>query len=163
MNRVRYKISKIQKRKPAIPEPQAVLVSGFFDTIEHSGKRFQLTMKNGEMIKGRIDEGAIELEQLRKFWGQPVTIKGVLHFKAVGKPGFLEAQVITVRQAGDELFESIGVPQSAPQILAHAKTEFSRRNVGTEIWGKWPGDESIEQLLEALKASETANSWRDTF
>jgi hypothetical protein len=163
MNRVRYKISKVQKRKAAIPEPQAVLVSGFFDAIEHSGKRFQLTMKDGEMIKGRIDEGAIELEHLRKFWGQQVTIKGILHFKAAGKPRFLEAQAITARQPGDELLESISVPKSAPQILAQVKAEISGRNVGAEIWGRWPGEESIDQLLDALKASETANSWRGTF
>jgi hypothetical protein len=163
MNRVRYKISKIQTRKPAIPEPQTVLVSGFFDTIEHSRKCFQLTMKTGEIIKGRIDEGTIDMEQMRKFWGQPVTIKGVLHFKAAGKPRFLEAQAITAWQEGDELFNSISVPQSALQILAQVKTEISGRNVEAEIWGKWPGEESIEQLLETLKASETANSWRDTF
>jgi hypothetical protein len=155
---VGYKISKSQKRRSTTPEPQAVLVSGFFDTIEHSRKCFQLTMKNGEIIKGRIDEGTIDMEQMRKFWGQPVTIKGVLHFKAAGKPRFLEAQAITAWQEGDEFFNSISVPQSALQILAQVKTEISGRNVEAEIWGKWPGEESIEQLLETLKASETANS-----
>jgi len=163
MKRTAYKISKIQKRKPAVPEPRAVLLSGFFDTIEHSRKCFQLTMENGEIIKGRIDEGTIALEQLRKFWGQPVTIKGILHFKASGKPGFLEAQVINPRQAGDELFDAIRASQSAPQILAKIKAESSGRNAGAEIWDRWPGEESIDQLLDALKSSETANSWRDTF
>ncbi len=71
MKRTAYKISKIQKRKPAIPEPR-----------------------------------------------------------------FLEAQVITARQAGDELFESINIPQSAPQILAQVKAELSGRNVVAEIWGR---------------------------
>lgn len=163
MKRTAYKLSKIQKRKPAVPEPQAVLLAGFFDTIEHSRKCFQLTMENGEIIKGRIDEGTIALEQLRKFWGQPVTIKGILHFKASGKPGFLEAQVIDARQTGDELFGAIRVPQSSPQFLAQVKAESLGRNTAAEIWDRWPGEEGIDQLLDALKSSETANSWRDTF
>jgi hypothetical protein len=153
-----YPISKIQKRKQAAPAFRAVLVSGFFDTIEHSRKCFQLTMKNGEIVRGQVDESAIELEQLRRFWGQQVTVKGILHFKTSGKPSFLEAQVITTRQDGDELFESINAPQSSSQILAQVKTKLAERNAGAEIWGKWPGEENIDQLLDALKASETGNA-----
>jgi type II secretory pathway component PulJ len=81
-------LNSIQKLKQATPQPHAVLVSGLLDAIEHSKKRFQLTMKNGETVRGQIDEKAVSLEQMRKFWGQKVTIQGVLHCKASGKQDF---------------------------------------------------------------------------
>jgi len=71
----------LQKIKQATPEPHAIWVSGFFDAIEHSRRRFQLAMKNGENVRGKIDENLVDVEQMRKLWGQRVTIKGTLYFK----------------------------------------------------------------------------------
>jgi hypothetical protein len=144
----------IQKIKQATPEPQTVLVSGLLNTIEHSRKRFQLAIKNEETLRGGIDETAISAEQMRKLWGQQVTIKGVLHYKASGKPRFLEAQLIQTAQTGDEIFEKMAVPKSAAQIWTEVKSEISERDVVAEIWGKWPGDESVEEVLNLLKSSE---------
>lgn len=158
-----YPIAGIKKRKQTAPAPCAVLLAGSFDMIEHSRRRFQLTMKNGEIVNGRVDENAIDLEQWRKFWGHQVTIKGILYFKASGQPRFLKAQIITARQAGDELFEALNASLPASQIVAQVKRELAGRNVSAEIWGKWPGEENIAQLLNALKASETGNAWRDSF
>lgn len=152
MVKVQYKISKTRKKKPALPEPQAVLLSGFFDAGAHSAKRFRLTMEDGKILKGRIDESAITVEQLRDFDGRAVTIQGVLNFNSRRKPTLLEARMITLRQAGDEILGGIKTSLSIPQVWAQVKTELSGRNTAEEIWGKWPGDESIEQLLEALKA-----------
>ncbi len=153
----RANFNTIQKVKQSTPEPHAILVSGLLNTIGHSKKRFQLRMKNGETLRGKIDENLIATEQMRKFWGQQVTIKGFIHFKASGKPRFLEAHAIEASQAGDELFESIAVPHSPTQIWTQIKAELANRDVVAEIWGKWPGDESIEQLLDMLKSSEKVN------
>ncbi len=109
-------------------------------------------MKNGETLQGKIDEEFISLEQMRKLWGRQVTIKGVLHYQASGKPSFLEAQLIQALQPGDEIFEKIDTPKSVAQILTEVESEMAGRDVVAEIWGKWPGDESIEEILDALKA-----------
>jgi hypothetical protein len=150
-------LNAIQKVKQATPEPQAVLVSGVLDSIVHSKKRFQLTMKNRLSVQGKIDESAVPVERLRKLWGQQVTIKGIIHFKASGKPRFLEAQMIEASQAGDGIFETLKPSQTPAQIWANVKSEISERNVFAEIWGKWPGDESIEEILAALQQNRAAN------
>jgi type II secretory pathway component PulJ len=150
-------LNNIQKLKQATPPSHAVLVSGLVDAIEHSKKRFQLTMKNGETVRGQIDERAVSLEQMRKFWGQKVTIQGVLHYKASGKPRFLEAQMIDAAQPGDGILEMIKAPQSPAQIWAQVKSEIAERNLVAEIAGKWPGDESIEEILDALKQNRATN------
>lgn len=144
----------IQKIKQATPEPQTVLVSGLLNTIEHSRKRFQLAVKNEETLRGGIEETAISSEQMRKLWGQQVTVKGVLHYKASGKPRFLEAQLIQASQAGDEVFEKLAVPKSVTHIWAEIKSEVAGRDLVAEIWGKWPGDESVEEVLSLLKSSD---------
>lgn len=150
-------LNSIQKLKQATPLPHAVLVSGLLDAIEHSKRRFQLTLKNGETVRGQIDEKAVSLEQMRKFWGQKVTIQGVLHYKASGKPRFLEAQVIDAAQPGDGVLEMIKAPQSPAQVWAQVKSEIAGRDLVAEIAGKWPGDESIEEILEALEQNRAAN------
>jgi hypothetical protein len=139
----------LKKKRQA---PQTVIVSGFLDTIEFSQNRFRLAMKNGETLQGKIDKELISPEQMRKLWGQQVTIKGVLHYQPSGKPNFLEAQVIQASRPGDEIFEKIDTPKSVAQIWAEVESEMSGRDVVAEIWGKWPGDESIEEILDALKA-----------
>jgi hypothetical protein len=150
-------LEKIHELRKATPEPQAVLVSGCFDIIQHSTRRFQLTMKNGQTVRGKIDEGSIALEEMRRLWGKQVTIKGMLHFMASEKPRFLEAQVINPYQNGDELFETMRLPLSTTETLMQTRKEVSQRNIVSEIWDMWPGEESIEQILSALKQSETSN------
>ena len=153
----RAAFNTIQRVKQTTPESHTILVSGLLDTIEHSKKRFQLTLKNGETVRGKIDKETARVEQLRKHWGQPVTIKGVLHYKASGKPRFLEAQMIEEAQSGDGIFETITIPQSPAQIWTQVKSEIAGRDWGTEIWGKWPGEESIEEILDALKQNSATN------
>lgn len=150
-------LNAIQKVKQATPEPQAILVSGVLDSIVHSKKRFQLTMKDRGTVQGKIDENAVPVEHLRKLWGQQVAIKGIVHFKASGKPRFLEAQMIEASQPGDVIFETLKPSQTPAQIWANVKSEIGGRSVLAEIWGKWPGDESIEDILDALKQNRAAN------
>jgi len=159
MRRVMYKtsVAKAQKRKKNSPTLQAVVVSGFFAAPEPGRKRFQLVMKNGEKFPGKIDERLIDFQNLRKLRGQQVTIKGMLHFQASGKPRLLEAQMITLWQPGDEAFEAISVPLPKVQIRAQVHGARTDRNLAAEIWGKWPGNESIDQLLDMLRSPDTTD------
>jgi hypothetical protein len=114
-------------------------------------------MKNGEIINVRTNESSVVIEQIREFREQHITIMGILHLTAVGKPNFLEAQTITAWQKGDEAFERLNVRPSTTQMVAQIQNALSGPNIAVEIWGKWPGEESIEQLLDMLKSSEVAS------
>ncbi|MBI3766526.1 MAG: hypothetical protein HY277_08520 [Ignavibacteriales bacterium] len=141
---------KIENLKITTPEPQSVLVTGFFNMIEHSRRRFQLTLETGTTVQGKIDEGSIAVEQMRELWGKKVTIKGILYFAASKKPRFLEAQVINPRQRGDEVVSTINLPLQTTEVDSKIR-RVSDQSVVSEIWGKWPGEENIEDLLTALK------------
>ena len=149
---VRYK--NIERVRTAAPESQAVLVSGYFNVIEHSERKFTLTLENKQTVHGKIDEGLINVEEMRRMWGKKVTIKGTVHYLASGKPRMLEAHHIQARQVGDEILASLPMPVHEPQLSFLPKSGTSSKGIVHEIWGKWPGDESIEELLEELHKAQ---------
>ena len=142
---------KIYRIRNETPEPQAVLLTGFLNMIQHSQRRFELTMENGQTVRGKADENSVNVEQVRILWGKKVTVKGVLYYTPSKKPRYLEAEIITSKQTGDDIFNTIPIPFKAPDPLLQAQKNISSEGIVSEIWGKWPGDESIEDLLEELK------------
>jgi hypothetical protein len=144
-------MAKAERLKVKTPEPQAFLVSGHLDAIQHSRKRFQLVLSDGQVIPGRIDEEFVSAEKLRQFWGKSVTVKGTVHFKPSGRIQLLEAQMIKPKEAGDEVFEEMPSAQSEAVFVAEVFQAANKRDWLKEVWGKWPGEESIEELLEGLK------------
>ncbi|MDI6779201.1 MAG: hypothetical protein QME25_03255 [Bacteroidota bacterium] len=149
-------LQKIEKLKIETPEPQAVLLTGFCNMIKHSQRRFDLTLEDGRTVHGKIDEKAIALEQLRNLWGKKVTIKGIIYFTASKKPRLLEAQIITPSQIGDEAFKAINLSLPTMEIVSKVR-EKSNKKIVSDIWGKWPGDENVDDLINALKESRNSD------
>jgi hypothetical protein len=145
-------LTKIERLKAKIPEPRAVVLSGRFDVIEHQKKRFHLVFANGESLLGTIDTEHLDVEHMRQFWGKNVTIKGIVHFRPSGKPRLIEAQVIKPMEEGEEVFGTLLEEPSQIELLKSVReTAAARQGWLKEVWGKWPGDEPIEDLLAALK------------
>lgn len=144
-------IAKIQRLKAKTPEPRAFMISGLFDVIEHNRKRFHLVLSNGESLLGSLDTEHLDVEHMRQFWGKKVTVKGIVHFRPSRTPRLIEAQVIKHMEQGEEVFETL--PQEPSQIEfveSVRETAAAQKGWLKEVWGKWPGDEPIEDLLAAL-------------
>lgn len=142
-----------EKLKSETPEPQTVIVTGFFNMIQHSDRQFELTLESGQTVRGKLEEKMIPVEQMRNLWGKKVTIKGVLYFNASKKPRLLEAHTISTAVKEDQVFETIPLPIPSTDLVQHIAEQSSRRNVVSEIWGEWPGDETTEEILNALRES----------
>jgi hypothetical protein len=143
-------LERVRRLKAETPEPAAFVISGQFDMIQHSSKRFHLLLSNGHIIPGTIDRDVLNVENMRQFWGKKVTIKGMVHFNPGRKVRLLEAQALKPAEAGEEVFEKVPTP---PKPVPLFDSDLHKLNAGPaleEIWGKWPGDESIEELLAAL-------------
>jgi hypothetical protein len=144
-------LTKIQRLRAKTPEPRSFVISGRFDVIEHQKKRFHLVLGNGETILGTIDTEHLDVEHMRQFWGKKVTIKGLVHFRPSGRPRLIEAQVIKAMEQGEEVFETLPQEPSQIEFLNSVReTAVTREGWLKEVWGKWPGDEPIEDLLAAL-------------
>ena len=145
-----FELEKVRELKAEIPEPIAIVISGTFDVIQYSSTKFHLLLSNGQTILGTIDRDAINVEDMRKFWGEKVTIKGILHFHPGRKIKLLEAQSIKLAEEGEDVFERLP-SQGKPLALFDLEVQKLNANPALkEIWGKWPGDESIGELLAAL-------------
>ena len=146
-----------------IPVPRAFVVSGQLDQIGHGLGRFQLLMGEGRSLHGRLHRGHLDVELLRPLWGKPATVQGIVHFKANGRPRFVEARRISARAQGDRIFETMPEAETGEREAADVLPEpeslvpiskasgKAMRHVDPMIlWGAWPGDEPIEELLAEL-------------
>jgi hypothetical protein len=149
----RSSYQKFDRIRNETPEPQAVLLTGFLNMIQHSQKRFELTLEDGKTVRGRIQESFINVEQIRNLWGKKVTVKGTLQYTPSKKPRYLDAEVITAKQKGDDVFNTIPLVFPAHDQLVQAQKNISSQSVVSDIWGQWPGDEAIDDLLNDLKAT----------
>ena len=128
---------------------QAFVVSGRLDEIGHDRSRFRLVVGDEGTLLVRLDR-SLDVESLRTLWGRRVTVQGTVHFKSNGRPRLMEARRVSPRAEGDGVFESL------PSVAAvHAATRL--RDVDRicrvdpmVLWGTWPGDEPIEELLAQL-------------
>jgi hypothetical protein len=100
-------LEKVRELKAEIPEPIAIVISGKFDVIQHSSRKFHLVLSNGQVILGTLDPDILNVEDMRKFWGKKVTIKGILHFNPGRKVRLLEAQSLKLAEEGEEVFEQL--------------------------------------------------------
>ena len=153
----------VKERLHLIPAPRAFVVSGHLDQIGHGLGRFQLLMGEGRPLHGRLHRGHLDVELLRPLWGKPATVQGIVHFKANGQPRFIEARRISARTQGDRIFETIPIAEtgeredaavlSKPERLvptSKASVKAIRHVDPMILWGSWPGDEPIEELLAEL-------------
>lgn len=147
-------ISKLQK---SMREPQAVIISGIFNLIEHAERRFQLVQEDGHKIFGRAESRLISDDDMKEFWGKKVTIRGMAYYSPSGKIRLIDGQVIKSFEPGEQVFERIS-DLDIPMVITQRveMVEASRRPL-MDIWGKWPGEESIDDILSALKEISREN------
>ena len=153
---------EIEERLHLIPAPRAFVVSGRLDEIGHGLGRFQLLLDGGS-LPGRLDRTYLDVELLRPLWGKLATVQGVVHFKSNGQARLIVARRISAHTEGDTIFETMPEVEIGVGTLADAVMEPERsspvagalgkamRHVDPMIlWGTWPGDEPIEELLAQL-------------
>lgn len=143
-------LERIQKLTASIPESRKIVLSGFINVIEHFAGRFKLNLENGEKIQGAIDKELLDLEIMRNYWGKKVTVKGLADYKPNGKIRFIKADLIKLFEEREKLFQEYMAFEEPRDILYKVSRTQIDISPLKEIWGKWPGDETIEEILEAL-------------
>ncbi|MBI4333935.1 MAG: hypothetical protein HY673_21950 [Chloroflexi bacterium] len=146
-------LKRIGKMEAQTPEPHAAVIAGSFNLIEHAQRRFQLDLGDGRKIPGKADSSYVSEEDMRNLWGKKVTIKGIAHFNPSGKARFIEAQVIRTIGTGEQVFERIPASEPPERFVEKLGKKKEASSPLREVWGKWPGDESIEEILAALTKS----------
>lgn len=146
-----HELEKINKIEAETPEPKAIIVAGTFNSIKHTPRRFELVLQNGHKVRGLAEPGHISTEQMRTLWGKKVTVKGIGHFKPTGIVRYIEAQTMKPFDKGEELFETLFKNRLPANLIQDISKKQRIKSPLKEVWGKWPGDEPIEEILDTLK------------
>ena len=131
------------------PEPQRARVSGTLDTIRHSDRMFTLLFDDGKAAKG-LAEG-VAAEQLAELFGQSVVVSGTAVFRASG--ALLRIEADSVEPAGSDATVWARIPTPLFRIMdgGGLRQPQGPRSGVNAIIGRWPGDETDEEIVFALR------------
>lgn len=139
--------AKIELLRDETPEPRPVRVTGTLDTISASKSEVVLTLADGSPVTARL--GSRDNSQLRDLFGSRVVVSGVAQFRPSGKLLAIDVEYLGAAREGDSLFDA--VPRAMPRQLAVLQPQDELSGVAS-FFGTWPGDETDEDLLQALQA-----------
>ncbi len=144
------KLDRAVQRSTEIVESRAYVISGILDRIEHRDEKFLLRVGGDKTLMGQIDSENVNVELLGSMWGTPTTIEGIVHFKANGEPRFIRARRIGEKSNEHHLYERLptGVEDDTVRLSKAANFKLSK------LWGKWPGDETYDELMESFASSK---------
>lgn len=144
-------LQKIEARKRRTPRPQHVRVAGKLEGLRHTKHRFLLALEDGSTVAGIAE--SVPDDELAKLFGRQVVVEGTAYFHPTGKTQRLEATRLAPATELDlQLFTSRPRPLSGEGApLVRPKPLKPGENWLDNIWGKWPGDETDEEIAEIIK------------
>jgi hypothetical protein len=142
-------VSAVDRLIRAMPEPQRARVSGTLDTIRHSDRMFTLLMEDGKAVKG-IAEG-VAAEQLADLFGQQVIVTGTAFFRPSSALLRIEADAIEPAGADALVWARVPAPLFRDLDSSSLRQPQGIRSGVNAIIGRWPGDESEDEIAVALR------------
>lgn len=139
---------KIGSLEESIPEPQEIVINGIVEELKFSKLRVGIKTKEG-FVNAVLSE-ELEPMDISKFWGQELTIAGRMHFLPSGKHSFIYIERLFNPSEYDSYFSRAGRKKSIEQQIQSKIMQRKHGNLLSDFVGRWPGDESINQILKDL-------------
>ncbi len=131
------------------PQPKRVRIQGRFDMIRISDRVFEIILEDESRIRAVWNKS--RMISLSPFLGKEVLVEGEAVFRPSGKLLRIDAEGIVDATYQDKFFSKMPRPTEAVSTIS-SKQIGKRQNVGFKgLFGKWPGDETEEELLEFLE------------
>jgi hypothetical protein len=129
------------------PPSQAMRIYGRLDMIRASTQSFALKLINGEEIRAVAD--GFDIGGLTEFFQKDVLVLGRLVYRPSGKPLRIDASGVMIAGDDQKFFSKVPPPRATLNTKAISLT---RPAIGaiSEIFGKWPGNESDREIEIAL-------------
>lgn len=145
----RATLKHIRAMEVAIPAPVVTVVNGKVDMFRHSKALMEIHTADGRRVDGFLGN-AVSIDQVRRFLGEEVTVKGMLHRRAGGK-SVVEVQHIFEPAASDGFFSKRPVSPTVQEQINEYVRKPGRKNPIEAVKGRWPGDEDLDTILRMLK------------
>jgi len=135
--------------KASIPAPRQIKVSGKLVTV--GDRSFNLiTAEKQCLIKGIAK--SVDQKTLVTLLDKDVLVSGIAYFTTSGEVLSIEAEQISVAKAHDlKIWGQVPTPLYRPFKLSDFKIPQGTDSGMSAIYGTWPGDETDEEILEALE------------
>ena len=143
-------IDKIEALYKTIPGPQKTIINGVIDEMKFSKKQLVLVTNDKQRVV-IIPPSDKLLSEVKDFFGREITLTGMAYFKPGGQLSYMKLESFNEPGNADKLFSFKPGKMNVQQQIALQIREGKKRNSMDEIIGKWPGDESLEELLDMLK------------
>lgn len=131
------------------PQPERVRVVGTLDMIRASTQAFAIKLDNGEEVRGvMVDE---EISHHKHLLEKRVLILGTAVYRPSGRLLRVDTEELTDTSPEDTFFSKMPTPSRRKLDVREIVREQSHKRGLAAIIGKWPGDETDEEIEEALR------------
>jgi hypothetical protein len=130
------------------PPARRVRVVGVLDMIRESTQSFAIRLDSGDEIRGILAEGS--LSRVSSLFNERVAAEGRGVFRPSGGFLRLDADVIVPGEGVSDLFSRVPIPLAKQTHTSQwQRTQTASTGVNA-FFGRWPGEETEEELLAAL-------------
>lgn len=142
-------LETIRQLRRTTPQPRRARIVGRIDAIRYSDRAFTLVLEDGSQLRGVLTEGAPEY--LAPLFGKRAIVSGLIRYRPSGSVLRMEAERLAPATAEDAAAWS-KLPRA---FEAAGDTRTLRRPQGprsglAKVFGNWPGDETDEEIQQAL-------------
>jgi hypothetical protein len=134
------------------PAPVRARVSGHLDMIRVSDKVFVLILIDGQRVRGIWLGDSIA--PLRHHLDQDVVVNGTVAYRPSGSALRIDAETIDATSASDQLFSKLPPPSGLTLRKPHLLQSQTAATGMKAVFGKWPGDETDDEILRTLAEVE---------
>jgi hypothetical protein len=142
---------RFRRLRSAIPPDQQVRVVGKLDVLQHTGRMFTLILESGAQVRG-VAGDSVDFSALARLWGHAALVRGVAKFRPSGSLLRIEAEGVEVASEGDlSLWAAPPTPVFGVLDERTLRQPQGPRSGVAAIFGQLPGEESDEEIIEALQ------------
>lgn len=131
------------------PPTERVIISGWLDQLTWSDRAFRLRLSSGQSVRGLLPPERTDF--YATLWGKKVTVDGEARFKPSGTLSLVIAGNIQDAVASDTVWEQMPCPRMHAVAGARPETPTPEATGIDRVFGQWPGDETDEEILNALE------------
>jgi hypothetical protein len=145
----RGEVERVSEMRRTLPQAQEAFISGKLDGLRHTARRFFLELPDSREVRGQLHPEFLAPDDLAPFFGKNVTLRGEAHFRPSGALRLFIARTVKARAEGEEVFATTPVMQTEAAFVGDIRKESKvKAGWASGVWGQWPGEESIDELLK---------------
>jgi hypothetical protein len=140
-----------QQFRENTPLPQRVRVVGTLDMVRASTQSFALRLDDGQEIRGVLVSGSVV--SAASYLNSRVLVLGRAVYRASGRLLRIDADEITTASGGSSFWSRLPAPRSRRLDASSFHVPQGPRSGAAAIVGKWPGDETDEEIAAWLESN----------